>query len=73
MLEIAALTVMVLLAWGAVTVAFVAVKAVLWLLLLPIRFLLAILLLPLKVVTGLVGWLLPGSRVSRAAVSPTTA
>lgn len=111
MLEVAALTVLVLLTWGAVTVAFVALKAVLWLLVLPLRFLFLVVLLPLfavkaviggvllavvapllaiAAVVGVVGFasavavpvlplLLIGLavwmvvRVSRAAVSPTTA
>jgi hypothetical protein len=55
MLEVAALTVLVLLAWGVVSVAFIAVKALLWLLLLPLRFIFGIVLLPfilLKMVIG---------------------
>ncbi len=58
MLEVAALTVLVLLAWGVVTVAFVALKAVLWLLLLPLRFLFGIVFLPLLLVKTLIGGIL---------------
>jgi hypothetical protein len=37
MLDVAALTVLVLLVWGGVRVAFVALRAVLWLLVMPLE------------------------------------
>lgn len=55
MLEVAALTVLVLLAWGVVSVAFIAIKALLWLLLLPLRFVFGIVVLPFILLKMLIG------------------
>ena len=59
MIEVAALTILVLVAWGVVAISLVLLKAALWLVLLPVRLLFYELLLPvLFVLKGVLGGVL---------------
>ena len=73
MLEIAALTILVLLAWGALALGVFLLKALLWLVLLPVRLVAYALIVPLffllKFLLGGVLLLVIGPIVALAAVA----
>ena len=87
MVDIAGLTILVLIAWGALALGLILLKAMLWLVFLPIRLLFYVLLLPLffvlkaalggvllvvpLVLVAFVIWFV--ARLMRAAPSPTRA
>jgi hypothetical protein len=58
MIEIAGLTILVLVAWGALVAGLVLLKALLWLVLLPVRLIFYFLLIPLFLIKAVVGGIL---------------
>jgi hypothetical protein len=58
MIEIAGLTILVLLAWAALALGLVLLKALLWLVLLPIRLVFYLFLIPLVLFKAVVGGIL---------------
>jgi hypothetical protein len=72
MIEIAGLTILVLVAWAALALGLVLLKALLWLVLLPIRLVFYLFLIPLvlfKAVVGGILMLIVGPIVAIAALA----